>query len=210
MKRPTLILVAIVLSGCGETAPTPAPPATGAKPLEEFKLIVKRAERVQNKRIHQTDRKSLEASLETQLAVIRTMPPGKNKKDLEKKIEEDRVKFETGFDWIVWHHYVTDLTFDVQKTDSLVSPFTAHIDFTSCVASTGWLTKAQAQAEDVGNRIEKVETYDVRAEYAYQDGKWVRTSLLEKGNDDLGRKIGWKKPFLPMYRWVDLDKALTP
>lgn len=62
---------------------------------------------------------------------------------------------------------VEPVSFDVQKTDSLVSPYTAHLTF-----STSLLLKDVAKGEPKYNYSCNV-TENCRADYAQQEGVWV-------------------------------------
>ena len=62
------------------------------------------------------------------------------------------------------------VSFDVQKTDSLVSPFTAHITFSFSMPIER-------------DEYHCLSTQNVRADYAYQQGRWICKQVLMKGED---------------------------
>jgi hypothetical protein len=170
-------------------------------PLEEFKVIVERVGNVKGrKNVGKRDKPTFaDFSIEN-------LPPGKGKDDWLKEDQEDRRRFQQGYVWIVWWSSVNDVAFDVQKTDSLVSPYTGYIEFTVSDTGTDWLLKAQADGDDFHKYFKTVKREKVRAFYAYQNGRWVEKSLENKKDEP---DATWKPTTFADW-WTELDRALTP
>jgi hypothetical protein len=78
--------------------------------------------------------------------------------------------------WVKTHHKLVDPLYDVQKTDSLVSPYVAKLTVKANPAySRDYASKPEAEAS---NEFPRVESYTRNYEfnYAHQDGAWVLKS----------------------------------
>ena len=62
--------------------------------------------------------------------------------------EQNAKAYRQGYQWIVFYYSVKDVAYDVQKTDSLVSPYLAYVEFKVGSTRTDWLLKSQAEADD--------------------------------------------------------------
>lgn len=77
--------------------------------------------------------------------------------------------------WAKRKFRVTDLTYDVRKTESLVSPLVGHVTFTLASTQTALFPdKEAAQASSEFDSQGSV--YKVELSYAHQDGKWRTTT----------------------------------
>ena len=97
----------------------------------------------------------------------------------EKKIAEGERLFADGKTWAKVHYWTSDLAFDVQKTDSLVSPFTATLDFICNENYSARLATADAKSIP-RNECTNPNPVHCKASFAHQDGEWVFKRLLTK------------------------------
>lgn len=176
-----------------------SPPKT---PLEEFKLIAERLGRVDgHKHIGMRDSPTF-ASISAD-----NMSEGPAKESFIREDREDRQRFQQGYKWIVWYYTIKDVAFDVQKTDSLVSPYTGYIEFTLNSTATDWILKSQAEGSDFHKYFKRSLADKVRVLYAYQGNHWVLKNLQKKSLDE--QDAAWKSTTFSDW-WSELDRALTP
>ena len=78
---------------------------------------------------------------------------------------------ETKKEWVKVVKRVDNITYDVLKSDSLVSPFTAFIEITELLATSNAPTEEAAKAIelDIDGKAFRIIT---RIRFAYQDGYW--------------------------------------
>ncbi|MES2909865.1 MAG: hypothetical protein V4718_00665 [Pseudomonadota bacterium] len=125
-------------------------------------------------------------------------------KDFEKVVDACRAiykergylqieKIATGSDWVKRVYARPTLTYDVQKTNSLVSPFAGILSVTDVVAILRAPDEASAQDlnPQLGGRETSTSTSTLN--FAYQSGKWVFTdgTRVSKSNipGDTGTKV---------------------
>lgn len=107
-----------------------------------------------------------------------------------------------GYYYFTEQYVLSDLSYDIEKTNSLVSPFTAVIDakvttrgnekagdFKVSSDGLGWLSRDAAKAAmnnnaTFGPRV--TEPISIWFSFAYQDGEWVLKSVerADRGNRD--------------------------
>ena len=94
-----------------------------------------------------------------------------------------------------WHRdkdWTADAKFDVEKTSSLVSPYSAQLSFTYHItASKHTSTKKEAESASLSNDFRRIYTLS----YALQDRKWVLTQVRSKSAIDgteYKRPDGWE------------------
>lgn len=76
--------------------------------------------------------------------------------------------------WAKMQFRITDLKFDVRKTDSLVSPLLGSVKFT--LSSTQTQLLADKEAARASSEYEsKLNIFNIELIYAYQDGQWRMT-----------------------------------
>ncbi len=101
------------------------------------------------------------------------------KENLEKDIERLKQRVNK---WIKYQYYISDLHYDINKTDSLINPYKAFVEVKSQWASGQYhLDKANAESE----RILPVEDgWDFfTANYTYTDNAWRLDSIDVKYNN---------------------------
>jgi hypothetical protein len=84
-------------------------------------------------------------------------------------------------EWVKRQYSPTIIQYDVRKTDSLVSPFSAYIDLSNEVKAGRGATEDEARALDVSGA--KAIRTARRIRFAYQESKWVLTGGNFKIND---------------------------
>jgi hypothetical protein len=92
----------------------------------------------------------------------------------EKMEQENLADINAGRSWRRFKKSITGIAFDVRKTDSLVSPYTAILTFDMCGGSSSRLPLAKAQHDNCDDPDKY--PYHHRLIYAYQDSQWVLKS----------------------------------
>jgi hypothetical protein len=98
-----------------------------------------------------------------------------------KLAEASERDFAAGLRWRRVFFFTSDVSFDVEKTDSLVSPYTAVLYFKHYWVPSDRLSRKQAEAfsrDQMGKCWTLV--HNDRVLYAYQEGKWVVKSIQTK------------------------------
>ncbi|MBM3982244.1 MAG: hypothetical protein FJ304_18655 [Planctomycetes bacterium] len=92
---------------------------------------------------------------------------------------------------------IPDTTFDVRKTDSLVSPFVGEISFTG-----------SAQDPKYTDPLER----EIRMEYAYQNGAWVLSKVHWRPTTPNAKWLVSTPPISSnsLVTWKELVDAFTP
>ena len=94
---------------------------------------------------------------------------------LERVFYNERVKA-----WVKVVSAPSELSYDVRKTDSLVSPFSAFVQIIEVTANSRAETESEAGALKV-DIAERSTRFTSRIEYRFQEGKWVTTGGTGKG-----------------------------
>ncbi len=92
--------------------------------------------------------------------------------------------------WIKRVTWPGSVKYDVKRTDSLVSPYIAHIEIESVVVGARAGSEAEAQALPV-SQDGPLARRTTRIEFAYQDGKW----LAQSGTEQTAMRIAAGKAF---------------
>ena len=93
--------------------------------------------------------------------------------------QEFKRRFDEGRRWRLSGTLPADQTFDIRKTDSLISPAVGYIEFKLFCVQSDRLTQADAQ---VATQDRSVTQYVLpfRIDYAFQDNVWVIMSISRK------------------------------
>ncbi len=119
---------------------------------------------------------------------------------------EKRKAYNEGRKWGANFYSLSNVEYDVNKTDSLVSPFVGNIIFDHNTDSKTFIEKTQAESSEVRSLCDYHYTIKYRADYAFQEGRWVNTKLRYK---DLKHDTDWKINSSSLTdHWPELDKAL--
>ena len=96
--------------------------------------------------------------------------------------------------WVKRVYAPIKITYDVQKTNSLVSPFSGYIEITEAVAAKVGLDEASAQALDVSINDEGMRTIR-RLNYALRGGAWDIVDGRENFSTKLSANDPYGKPY---------------
>ncbi|WP_298929154.1 hypothetical protein [uncultured Ramlibacter sp.] len=107
---------------------------------------------------------------------------------LERVFYNERVKA-----WVKVVSAPSELSYDVRKTDSLVSPFSAFVQIIEVTANSRAETESEAGALKV-DIAERSTRFTSRIEYRFQEGKWVTTGGTGKGEFKASANTGYDKP----------------
>jgi hypothetical protein len=179
-----LCVLLLILGG----RPFRTPSASASSdPLDQFKGIASRVGAARGS-------ESLEDT-EPVLRGVRDYFPGDKERRI--KSEED---FARGVRWRKFYYWVESVTYDVRKTDSLVSPFVATMQFKCIDAQSPRLLKQQADQAAI-SACTTVRKEELRLTYAFQEGRWALRLAEHRTKPDQDQ---------PIPAWVEYQSNLWP
>jgi len=217
----TIIAVSCIIGGCdrSESAKTKAAHngSQSRDPVATFKAIVEKVAALHTSYLIE-DKEPVETEKPTPVARL-TGDPDFDAKMREwnaerlKSWQESQDKFAQGLRWRRFWDSTEDQTFDIRKTDSLVSPVTGYIEFKLHTVQSTRLTQSNAEVAPEDQYLYQKYPYQkaplFRADFAFQDNIWVVKSISKKDEaDEIDPDPQWK-PVAFATMTDALQRALT-
>jgi hypothetical protein len=167
-------------------------------PLDQFKELVKK--------VGEARGSGLVEDKEPPLHVQFGPPWTEQAREFTAQQQKEERDFALGLRWRRFFFWTTDLSYDVEKTTSLVSPYTAKLTFTRYQIQSPRLRQHEAETYPE-ERCQTTTRTEYRVLYAYQEGHWVLKSILEKWAPSYEPTPTWRKVF--SLTWPELDNAIN-
>jgi len=161
-----IIAIYCCLPGCDRSKSS-----QGRDPVVTFKAIVGKVAALNTSRLIE----------DKEPFAIKLAPTGDQDFDSKnsKWWQDSQQKFAQGLRWRRIWSSTKDQTFDIQKTDSLVSPVTGYIEFKLYEVGSDRLTQSNAEIATEDHCVSQTTDF-FRVEYTFQDNIWVLKSILRK------------------------------